>query len=315
MINHGERIPTGAVDGDPGEPRTAVATRAVTTNTPTAMTSPAAPKPAGKHTEFGPRPARPALPALSSARAGVLRAVTAAGTAVTVSALAEQLGQHPNTIREHLDALVDGEHLERVRSSPTGRGRPAWLYRSPAQSAGGGPGDLMDGPLGDGGHEYLALAVALMDQVATTSPDPESLARKAGERWGRTLADRLVTGPGDAVIDDDPPADAGTALPTAEAREHDPADAAVRPATPADTVVGMLRSLRFEPERTEDPKRIRLTTCPLLDAARRHPGVVCQVHTGIVRGALERLGGDPEGTQLAAFAEPGACLLTLPDAR
>lgn len=239
----------------------------------------------GKPAELGPRPARPALPALSSARAGVLRAVMASGTAVTVSALAEQLRQHPNTIREHLDALVEGEHLERIRSSPAGRGRPAWLYRSPTVAA-DGAGDMMSGPLGDGGQEYLALAVALMDQVATTTPDPESLARKAGERWGRTLADQAV------------------------ANGADPS-----PAEPCDTAVNMLRSLRFEPEPTEDPKRIRLTTCPLLDAARRHPGVVCQVHTGIVRGVIERLGGDPRGTQLAAFAEPGACVLTLPDAR
>lgn len=240
----------------------------------------------GKTVELGPRPARPALPALSSARAGVLRAVMASGTAVTVSALAEQLRQHPNTIREHLDALVLDEHLERVRSTPAGRGRPAWLYQSPSVNTTNGPGDMMSGPLGDGGQEYLALAIALMDQVATTTPDPESLARKAGERWGRTLADQAV------------------------ANGADPA-----PSQPSDMAVSMLRSLRFEPEPTEDPKQIRLTTCPLLDAARRHPGVVCQVHTGIVRGVIERLGGDPQGTHLTAFAEPGACLLTLPDAR
>lgn len=273
---------------------------------PSAVTNdavPPAPAKPGKYAEFGPRPARPALPRLSSARTGVLRAVTAAGKAVTVSALAEQLGQHPNTIREHLDALVEGEHLERVRSSPAGRGRPAWLYRAPSHGH-ASPGDLMAIPIGDGGHEYLALAVALMDQVATTSPDPEALARRAGERWGRTLADGLVEGADDAAAE--------TEVADASADPHTPADVG---GSPEDTVLGMLRSLRFEPVRTEDPKRIRLTTCPLLDAARRHPGVVCQVHAGIVRGALEHLGGDPTGTRLEAFAEPGACLLTLPDAR
>jgi hypothetical protein len=35
------------------------------------------------------------------------------------------------------------------------------------------------------------------------------------------------------------------------------------------------------------------------------------VHLGIVRGALDRLGGDPEPTALLPFAEPGACRLHL----
>jgi hypothetical protein len=36
---------------------------------------------------------------------------------------------------------------------------------------------------------------------------------------------------------------------------------------------------------------------------------VCQVHLGIVEGALDEFGADPEGTDLEAFAEPGACIL------
>jgi hypothetical protein len=39
--------------------------------------------------------------------------------------------------------------------------------------------------------------------------------------------------------------------------------------------------------------------------------VVCQVHLGIVRGALEVYRGDPEPTALLPFAEPGACRLHL----
>ena len=60
---------------------------------------------------------------------------------------------------------------------------------------------------------------------------------------------------------------------------------------------------------------MRLTTCPFLDAAKRHPEVVCQIHLGIVRGALNRLGADADVAALQAFAEPGACLLGLPDSR
>ncbi len=235
---------------------------------------------------LGPRRARPALPRLSAARAGVLRAVTDAGEPVTVAALAEQLSQHPNTVREHLDALVVDGRVERIRRAPSGRGRPAWLYRIAAATDGAGPGDdLMSGPLGPDGQEYVALAVALIDQVSAASPDPAAMARAAGERWGRTLADRHVG--------------------SFEASS----------AAPSDQVVQMLRELRFEPQATSDPKTMRLTTCPFLDAAKRHPEVVCQIHLGIVRGALSRLGADADAADLQAFAEPGACLLGLPDNR
>jgi hypothetical protein len=46
--------------------------------------------------------------------------------------------------------------------------------------------------------------------------------------------------------------------------------------------------------------------------ARRYPEVVCEVHSGLVSGALLELGGDDTGVDLVPFAEPDACLLVLP---
>ena len=56
---------------------------------------------------------------------------------------------------------------------------------------------------------------------------------------------------------------------------------------------------------------VRLTRCPLLEAAHKYPDVVCGVHLGLAEGALEEYGADPEGTELLPFAEPGACRLHL----
>lgn len=78
-----------------------------------------------------------------------------------------------------------------------------------------------------------------------------------------------------------------------------------------DEVVDLLADLRFAPEPDDDGRTVRLTRCPLLETARRHPQVVCGVHLGLVRGALEAAGQDPEGTELRPFAEPGACVLAL----
>jgi predicted ArsR family transcriptional regulator len=235
---------------------------------------------------------------MSRARAAVLRTLIAAGDAITVATLADRLGQHPNTVREHLDALVATGRVERLRSDPVGRGRPAWLYRASGPVSAADPDDLGGAAVDGAGQEYAALAVALIDQVANASPDPGDMARQAGERWGHALlAQRAVARPAPAGTSGHYRDGSGTA------DSEDPAAA----------VVDLLDGLRFEPQ--PGPGVVRLTTCPLLDAARRNPEVVCQVHLGIVRGVLGELGADPDAADLVPFAEPGACRLTLPGLR
>ena len=75
-------------------------------------------------------------------------------------------------------------------------------------------------------------------------------------------------------------------------------------------MVELLRDLGFDPLPDQSARSVMLRRCPLLDAAKRSQ-VVCQVHLGIVRGAMDVLGGDPECTALLPFAEPGACRLHL----
>lgn len=75
-------------------------------------------------------------------------------------------------------------------------------------------------------------------------------------------------------------------------------------------VVDLLERLGFSPEGRGEVLALR--TCPLLDAARAHPEVVCEVHLGLVHGASAAYGGPREGGDLAPFAESGACLLRLP---
>ena len=59
---------------------------------------------------------------------------------------------------------------------------------------------------------------------------------------------------------------------------------------------------------------VQLRRCPLLDIARRYPEVVCQVHRGLIEGALTQLGGHDAGVDLQPFADPDACRLILPHA-
>lgn len=231
--------------------------------------------PAPTHDEVEP-------PILTSARQAVLRVLRHQHAPMTVDETAHACGLHPNTVRTHLDALVDVGFALRSRAPITGRGRPAWRYEATLAGS-------------DAGAEYAALAVALADQVATL-PDPRGLARAAGLAWGRSL---------------EPPAP----MPAARTREEQ-----VR-----ETVSRGLERMGFAPEdeaqgeaTPEDesgdgsrPDGLVLRQCPMLDAARRVPHVVCTVHEGLAQALVESAGGDPDQVVVQPFALPGGCRVTL----
>ena len=79
-------------------------------------------------------------------------------------------------------------------------------------------------------------------------------------------------------------------------------------------VVTLLEELGFAPSADARLGVVKLHRCPLLQAAHQNPEVVCGVHLGLVRGALDELGAAPdqsERTALQPFSEPGACRLDL----
>ena len=85
---------------------------------------------------------------------------------------AAALGLHHNTVREHLDALIDAGLVE-VSTRPTGRrGRPALRYASTAPS----PTEVLD--------SYLTLLDAI-SQTLGTCPQARELALEIGRRWAR----------------------------------------------------------------------------------------------------------------------------------
>ena len=76
-------------------------------------------------------------------------------------------------------------------------------------------------------------------------------------------------------------------------------------------MVELFDDLGFAPEADVRATSVRLTRCPLLEAAHRYPDVVCGVHLGLTEGALEEYGAEPGDARLVPFAEPGACRLHL----
>ena len=247
---------------------------------------------------MGPTPTPPVeappAQALDPARRRLLRLLTdlpAAASAATVAELAARVGGHPNTTRHHLRALAAAGLVEQRVLPAGGRGRPATHYSvSPS-----GREEVSPAPGGAAAQEYVALAAAFAERLAERDGDPGADARAIGRAWGTGLATRHG--------DDD-----GVDL---TARER---------------VLRLLHRLGFSPEAEAETDAetgteaggpapgttVLLRTCPLLDAARQHPEVVCQVHLGLVSGALETHRAPSEGLRLVPFARPGACVLTLP---
>ncbi len=190
----------------------------------------------------------------------------------TLGALAAAAGLHENTVREHLDALVDSGLATRSRAEPSGRGRPAWLYEA-SEAA---PAAV---------SEYAGLAAALARTIHERSSTPREDALAAGWSWGLDLAGQRGAAP------------AATA---AAGRRQ---------------VVAMLDDLGFAPEANSRATSVRLTRCPLLEAAHTYPDVVCAVHLGLTQAALEEYGAESAGARLLPFAEPGACRLHLTTSR
>jgi predicted ArsR family transcriptional regulator len=258
---------------------------------------------------LGPEPAVPQA-GLTPAVAFVHEHLASQAGAVTISALAAMTGLHQNTVREHLDQLVEAGAATKTKAASTGRGRPAWLYRA-------------TGSPRTGTSEYLGLASVLAAHIDRTSANPREDGIAAGVDWGRDLAREAAE---DRAAAESVPGDEADPV-DAEAEPGDGAAAsssAFEGISAAAETVTLLDELGFAPEpvgadaspSVEAPterRSYRLTRCPLLEAAHEHPDIVCGVHLGLVRGALEVFGDPAAESELEPFSEPGACRLHLQD--
>jgi predicted ArsR family transcriptional regulator len=68
--------------------------------------------------------------------------------------------------------------------------------------------------------------------------------------------------------------------------------------------------LGFRPDVSRDGRAhlIRLHACPFRAVAEKSPEVVCSLHLGLIRGALERMGAPEAHAGLEPFVQPDVCL-------
>ena len=208
---------------------------------------------------------------LGASRARVLAVLRTAPSKLGVGEVAGRVGLHPNTTRFHLDGLVEAGLAVRASEDREVPGRPRTLYTATPRGAAGGR------------RSYRLLAEILTSYLAGQAKQPAQAALKAGEAWGRFLADRPA--PFQRV-------DAATAT-----RQ----------------LVATLDDIGFAPEAvTAGRKRqVLLHHCPFQEAAEQHRDVVCSIHLGLMRGLLDELDAPLEAQRLDPFVEPTLCVTHL----
>ena len=93
---------------------------------------------------------------------------------MSIVAIADFLGVHPNTVRFHLDTLLSDGRVERVEPGRKRPGRPPLMFRAIRQMDPSGP------------RHYRLLAEILAMSLAA-GRDPRARALAAGRAWGRRL--------------------------------------------------------------------------------------------------------------------------------
>jgi len=196
---------------------------------------------------------------------------------MSIVAIADELGVHPNTVRFHLDSLVAADQVEQVEPGRKGPGRPPLMFQAVRQ---------MD----RGGTRHYRLLAEILSMAFAAEPDPQAKAVAAGRAWGLRLDSGLDSGLESGL--ESPPEDATSAEES------------------IDRLVEVLDELGFAPERrvSNGDQQVGLRHCPFLELAETRATVVCPIHLGLMQGALETWGAPVSVDRLDAFVEPDLCL-------
>ncbi|MEZ5310136.1 MAG: helix-turn-helix domain-containing protein [Microthrixaceae bacterium] len=168
---------------------------------------------------------------------------------LSTSQIAESLGLHGNTVREHLERMRDVGLLDSCSQAAGTVGRPQKLY-SIAEDA---------PSLGLEPSMFPMLSRMLVGIVADTGVDPDVIleaGRGEGRRHAQASDDSTVAG-------------------LAAMQEHLGFDPAVfqEKTGPDDDSIGVVH--------------MAFSHCPVSEMAAENPGVICALHRGLVEGYIE----------------------------
>jgi predicted ArsR family transcriptional regulator len=113
-------------------------------------------------------------------RREVLRLLRSSPGPLSIVAIAEELGVHPNTVRFHLDSLLAGRQVEQVEHGRKGPGRPPLMFQAVRQ---------MD----RGGTRHYRMLAEILTEALAADRNPRAKAVAAGRAWGRNLESSAKT--------------------------------------------------------------------------------------------------------------------------
>ena len=175
---------------------------------------------------------------------------------VTTSAVADEVGVHPNVARHHLDKLAAGGYLEvhTGKVAGGGAGRPSKRYLAVADA-------ITEFPVRS---DDLVLSLLGRAMTRLSAAEAEQMAEEVGAEYGKAMAAGL----------------------NADALEqgHRSMRSAIQAVADALTAHGFAAHA----ESRNDQLRIINDHCPFGDVAIEHP-VICAVDRGMVRGMLSEL--------------------------
>ena len=217
---------------------------------------------------------------LTSTQHQVLRVLAASPEPQRVGSIGNALNLHSNTVREVLATLREKGLSERQRSKSDGRGRPHWLYLSTVS---------MDPP--SVLKEFSNFSVAVSQQIAMNSPDPDATAEQLGRLWGKQMLDS-------SDIPDHSGIDAANAV-TRNLNVH---SAKIRV---------FLSRLGYEARPGDDVTTIELHQCPLRVPQDSDRPLLCSIHSGMIDEVVGTLSRGHLLTAVKPFAGPGYCKVKL----
>ena len=201
-------------------------------------------------------------------RRAVLRVLRSSPAPMSIVAIAEELGVHPNTVRFHLDSLVADNQVEQVEHGRKGPGRPPLMFHAVRQ---------MD----RGGTRHYRLLAEILTMALAADKNPRAKAMAAGRVWGRNLESSV-----------EPPAEATSA------------EGAIDQLVGVLDDLGFAPERRT----SNGEQLVGLRHCPFLELAETRSSVVCPIHLGLMQGALETWAAPVSIDRLDAFVEPDLCL-------
>lgn len=180
--------------------------------------------------------------------------------------------------------LSSGLHENTVRAHLEDLLRDGYLSRERAVAQGRGrPAWLWKAKVSLEPSPYAGLASALATVLHESSAHPVRDAVAAGRAWGKDLTLKQLGEPHPGSSE-------------AGARSQ---------------MLQLLEEIGFAPEPDATNEHVVLTRCPLIEAASKHPEIVCGVHLGIIQGGFAEMGLDGSGSTLTPFSAPGQCALHL----